>query len=100
MMQAMMQMTMLVQALMQVMMQAMDDGGVCNIYINYIFLILKIKNLDENLFKNVFFWIFFSNECTIIFYFKEKTTTISKRRRCYTWALHYFFNFLLFDNVS
>jgi len=44
MMQAMMQMTMLVQALMQVMMQAMDDGGVCNIYINYIFLILKIKN--------------------------------------------------------
>jgi hypothetical protein len=26
--------------------------------------------------------------------------TISKRERFYRWALHYFFNFLLFGNVS
>jgi hypothetical protein len=36
MMQTMMQVTLLMQAMMHVMMQAMDDGGVCDIYINYI----------------------------------------------------------------
>jgi hypothetical protein len=32
--------------------------------------------------------------------FQEKTTTISKKRWFYRWALHFFFNFLLFGNVS
>jgi hypothetical protein len=35
-----------------------------------------------------------------IFLKEKKTTTISKSRRFYRWALHYFFNFLLFGNVS
>jgi hypothetical protein len=50
--------------------------------------------------KNVFFLHLLNNGCIIIFYFKEKTTAISKRRRFYRWALHYFFNVLLFGNVS
>jgi ABC-type arginine transport system ATPase subunit len=29
-----------------------------------------------------------------------KTNTMSKIRRFYKWALHYFFNVLLFGNVS
>jgi hypothetical protein len=56
--------------------------------------------LDEIPFKKKVVLHFFSNECIIISSFQEKTTTISKRRRFYKWALHYFFNFLLFGNVS
>jgi hypothetical protein len=60
----------------------------------------NLKVLDEIAFKKCVFLHLFSNECIIIFYFKENTTTISKRRRFYKWALHYFLNFLLFGNVS
>jgi hypothetical protein len=34
------------------------------------------------------------------FFSGKKTTTISKKRRFYKWALNYFFNFLFFGNVS
>jgi hypothetical protein len=60
----------------------------------------NLKFLDEIPLKNVFFCIFKNNECIIISFLKEKTTTISKRRRFYRWAWHCFFNFLLFGNVS
>jgi hypothetical protein len=44
---------------------------------------------------------FFNNECIVIIFLKKtKTIAISKRRRFYRWALHVFFNFLLFGNVS
>jgi hypothetical protein len=56
----------------------------------------SLKLLDEIPFKKCIFLHFFSNECIIIFSFKKKTTTISKKRRFYKWALHYFFDFLLF----
>jgi hypothetical protein len=55
--------------------------------------------LDEIPFFKCVFLHLFNNECKIISYFKEQTTTISKKRRFYRWALHYFFNFLLFGNV-
>ncbi len=41
----------------------------------------------------------FNNECIIISFFKKEPPTISKRRKFCKWALHYFFNFLLFGNV-
>ncbi len=59
----------------------------------------NLKFLDEIPLRKCVFWEFFTNECIIIFSFYKKPTTISKRRRFYKWALHYFFNFLLFVNV-
>jgi hypothetical protein len=58
-----------------------------------------LKFWDEISFKNGVFFAFLNNECIIIINLKEKTTTISNKR-FYKWALHYFFNFLLFGNVS
>ncbi len=49
--------------------------------------------------KNVFF-AFLNNKCITIYIFRKKITAISKRTRFYKWALHYFFNFLLFGIVS
>jgi hypothetical protein len=53
----------------------------------------NLKFLNEIPFKKCIFLHLFSKECIIMSYFKEKTTTISKRRRFYKWALDYFFNF-------
>jgi hypothetical protein len=58
-----------------------------------------LKFLDEISLKKCVF-AFLNNECTIISSIKKKTTTISKRRNFYKWALHYFFNFILFPNVT
>jgi hypothetical protein len=58
--------------------------------------IRNLKFLDEISFKKCVFLHFLTNEGIIIFYFKEKTTTISKRKRFYRWALCYFFNFFFF----
>jgi len=59
-----------------------------------------LKFLDEiSYFKSVFF-AFLNNKCTIISSLKKKTTTITRRTKFYKWALHYFFNFILFANVS
>jgi hypothetical protein len=54
----------------------------------------NVKFLDEISFKKCVFLHLFNNEC-IIFLKLKKTITISKRRRFYRWALHYFFNFIL-----
>jgi hypothetical protein len=43
----------------------------------------NLKFLDEIPFKKCVSLHFFSNECTILNFFKEKTTTILKRRRFY-----------------
>jgi hypothetical protein len=43
----------------------------------------NIYILDEIPFKKCVFKNLFSNECIIIFYFKEKPTTISKKRKFY-----------------
>jgi hypothetical protein len=59
-----------------------------------------LKFLDEISLKKSVFFAFLNNKCIIIFVFTKKTTTISKRRSFYRWTLHYFFNFLLFGNVS
>ncbi len=58
------------------------------------------KFLDGPLFRKCVFLHLFNNECIVMPYFKEKTITISKKRRFYRWALHYFFKFFLFGNVS
>ncbi len=57
-----------------------------------------LKFLDEISFKKCVIFVFLNNKCIIISFFKEKTTTISKRRFI---DGHYiiFFNFLLFGNV-
>jgi hypothetical protein len=61
----------------------------------------NLKFLDEVSFlKCVFFFIFEQWMHNNIYILKKKTTTISKMRRFYRWALHYSFNFLLFGNVS
>jgi hypothetical protein len=59
-----------------------------------------LKFLDEISFKFFVFFAFLNNKCIIIGFFRKQTTTISKRRRFSRWAWHYFFNFLLFGNVS
>jgi hypothetical protein len=59
-----------------------------------------LKYLDENSFKKCLFFAYLNKKCIIMSSSFFKTTTISKRRRFYRWALHYFFNFLLFCNVS
>ncbi len=59
-----------------------------------------LKFLDEISFKKCVLFAFLNNECNIYIYIKKKTTTISKRRRFYKWALHYFFNFHLYGTVS
>jgi hypothetical protein len=59
-----------------------------------------LKFLNDISFKKCVFFSFLNNKCIIISSFKKKNTTISKRRRFYKWALHYFFNFILFANVS
>ncbi len=43
--------------------------------------------------KKCVFFSFLNNKFIIISFFRIKTTTISKRRRYYRWALHYFFKF-------
>jgi hypothetical protein len=60
----------------------------------------NLKFLDEISFKKYVFFHLFNNECIIIFFFKEKTIAISKRKKFYRWALHYFFKVILFGNVS
>ncbi len=52
-----------------------------------------LKLLDEIPFKNYVFFSFLNNKCIIISFLKLKTTTISKKRRFYRCALHYFFLF-------
>jgi hypothetical protein len=54
--------------------------------------------LDEIPFKKCVFFAFLNNKC-IIKKIRKKTITISKRKRFYRWALHYFFSFFLFGNV-
>ncbi len=56
--------------------------------------------LDEISLKKSVFFAILNNKCIIISFFRKKTTTISKRKIFYRWALHYFFNFVLFGNVS
>ncbi len=58
----------------------------------------SLNFLDEIPFKNVFFCIVLVMNADI--YIKKTITTILKSRRFNKWALHYFFNFLLFGNVS
>jgi hypothetical protein len=62
--------------------------------------IVNLKFLDEISFKKCVFLHFLNNECIIISFFKEKTITISNRKRFYKWELHYFFNLLLLGIVS
>jgi hypothetical protein len=54
----------------------------------------------ENPFKKCVFLHFLSNNCIINFCFGEKTITLIKKRRFYSWALYCFFIFLWFGNVS
>jgi hypothetical protein len=61
--------------------------------------IWRFKIFGWNFIQKMCFFAFLSNKCIIITFFKEKTTTISKKR-FHKWALYYFFNFLLFGNVS
>jgi hypothetical protein len=50
-----------------------------------------LKFLDEISFKKCVFFSFLNNKCIIIYMFlRKKTTTISKRKRLYIWALHFF----------
>jgi hypothetical protein len=57
----------------------------------------QFRNLEISL---IFVPHLFNNKYITISSFKEKPFIILKRRRFYEWASHYFFNFLLFGNVS
>jgi hypothetical protein len=62
----------------------------------------KSKNLrffDEIPFKKYDFLYLFSNQCIILYFFRKKPPLYQKRK-FHKWALHYFFNFLFFSNVS
>jgi hypothetical protein len=52
---------------------------------------INLNKLDEIPFK-IYIFFKFNNKCIVII-FKGKITTISKRRRFYKWALHWFFLF-------
>jgi len=62
--------------------------------------IWRFKVFGWNFIQKMCFFTFLSNKCITITFFKEKTTTISKKKRFHKWALDYFFNFLFFGNVS
>jgi hypothetical protein len=55
-----------------------------------------LKILDEISFLKCVFFAFLNNK---YIYIRGKIITISKKGRFYRWALHYFFNFILFGNV-
>jgi hypothetical protein len=64
---------------------------------------IDIHELNLGPYKDLKFWDEISfKKCEMHnnIFLKKQITTIPKRRRFYRWALHYFFNFLLFDNVS
>jgi hypothetical protein len=58
-----------------------------------------LKFLDGISLKKYVFFIL-NNKCIIIYFCKEKTSTISKRKKFCSWALHWFFSFLLFGYFS
>jgi len=61
--------------------------------------IWKFKNFGWKFIKNMCFFIFPAIKAKYFMYLTKKINTKWKRKRIYSWALHYFFRFLLFSNV-
>jgi hypothetical protein len=59
----------------------------------------NLKFLDEIPFKKCVLLHLFNNEYNNILFSKKNYYHI-KEEEIYKWSLHYFFNFLLFGNVS
>jgi hypothetical protein len=59
-----------------------------------------LKFLAKNSLKICVFFIFFNNESKTFYVFEEKSNTKSKKKRFYSWALHYFFTAALSTPVS